>query len=262
MKKLIVANWKMNPADKETAKKIFNSAKKNSRNLKNVEMVSCPPFVYLGILAPSAQGGLHTKSQLALGVQDIFWDEKKTAYTGEVSATMLKKLGVKYVIIGHSERREHLGEDNLMINKKVKYALISGLKVILCVGERKRDEDGDYLNFIKTELLEGLKSVPSKLAGNLIIAYEPIWAIGKSGKNADSPEKVFEVSIYIKKILVDVFGRQKGEKIPILYGGSVDAKNTAGFLSSGGVSGLLIGHKSLEIESFKEILEMANNIKN
>lgn len=262
MKKLIVANWKMNPTDKEEAKKIFNSADKNSRNLKNVETVICPPFVYLGVLSRSAQGGFRSKSQLAFGAQDIFWDDKKTSYTGEVSAVMLKNLGVKYVIIGHSERREHLMEDNLMINKKVKYALLSGLKVILCVGERKRDEDGEYLNFIKTELLEGLKSVSSKLAGNLTIAYEPIWAIGKSGKNADSPEKVLEISIYIKKVLVGLFGRKIGEKIPILYGGSVDSKNTAGFLSGGGVTGLLIGHKSLETEAFKEILDIANNIKN
>lgn len=262
MKKLIVANWKMNPADKDTAKRIFNSAQKNSRNLKNVETVICPPFVYLGVLSRSAQGGFRAKSQLTFGAQDIFWDEKKTSYTGEISAVMLKNLGIKYVIIGHSERREYLGEDNLMVNKKIKYALLSGLKVIFCVGERERDEDGEYLNFIKTEVLEGLKSVPKKFAGNLIVAYEPIWAIGKSGKNADSPEKVFEVSIYIKKILVDIFGRQAGEKVPILYGGSVDTKNTVGFLSDGGVSGLLIGHKSLEIEAFKEILEIANNIKN
>jgi len=255
-KKLIIANWKMNPADKETAKKIFNFAEKNSRNLKNVEVVACPPFVYLGVLSSGAKGGS------SLGAQDIFWDEKKTSYTGEVSATMLKKLGVKYVIIGHSERREHLGEDNLTVNKKVKYALLSGLKVVFCVGEKKRDDDGEYLNFIKTEIQEGLKSVPSKLVKNLVIAYEPIWAIGKSGKNADSPEKVFEISIYIKKVLVDIFGRQKGEKIPILYGGSVDAKNTECFLSLGRVAGLLVGHKSLEPEAFKGILEIANNIKN
>ncbi|PIR57808.1 MAG: triose-phosphate isomerase [Parcubacteria group bacterium CG10_big_fil_rev_8_21_14_0_10_38_31] len=260
-KKLIIANWKMSPADKETAKKFFISAQKNSRNLKNVDVVVCPPFVYLGVFPPSVQGGPRTHGQITLGAQDIFWDEKKTSYTGEVSATMLKKLGVKYVIIGHSERREYLGEDNLIVNKKVKYALLAGLKVVLCVGEKKRDEDGEYFNFIKTEIQEGLKSVPNKLVNNLIVAYEPIWAIGKSGKNADSPEKVFEISIYIKKVLVGIFGRQKGENIPILYGGSVDTKNTKGFLSLGGVVGLLVGHKSLEPEAFKEIVEIANSIK-
>jgi len=261
MKNLIIANWKMSPPDKETAKKIFDSVKKNTINLKNVETVICPPFIYLDILSSSGRGGFRSSDRMTLGAQDIFWDEKKTSYTGEVSATMLKKLGVKYVIIGHSERRGYLGEDNLMVNKKVKYALLSGLKVVFCIGEKKRDEDGEYLNFIKTEILEGLNSVPKKFADNLIVAYEPIWAIGKSGKSADSPEKVFEVSIYIKKILVDFFGRQKGERIPILYGGSVDSKNAKNFLSVGRVSGLLVGHKSLETESFKEILRISNDMK-
>jgi len=253
-KKLIIAKWKMNPVDKDTAKKISISTQRNACNLKNIEAIVCPPFVYLGVLSAG------DKRNFSFGAQDIFWDEKKTSYTGEISATMLKKLGAKYVIIGHSERREYLGEDNLMINKKIKYALLSGLKVIFCVGEKERDDDGQYLNFIKMEIMEGLRSIPNKFSKNIIVAYEPIWAIGKSGKNADSPEKVFEVSIYIKKILVDIFGRQKGEKIPIIYGGSVDSKNTAGFLSEGGVSGLLVGHKSLDQESFKEIMEVANNI--
>ncbi len=254
-KKLIVANWKMNPTSVKEAKDIFNSAKKNAKNLKGIEVVACPPFVYLASL------GSKTKSKLALGAQNIFWDEKKTSYTGEVSATMLKGLGVKYIIIGHSERRAYLGEDNLMINKKIKYALNSGFKVIFCIGEKERDDDGEYLNFLKTEILEGLRAVTSKLINNLIVAYEPIWAIGKSGKNADSPEKVFEVSIYIKKVLVGMFGRQKVEKVPILYGGSVDAKNTEGFLSIGGISGLLIGHKSLEPQAFKDIMDIANSVK-
>ena len=256
-----MANWKMNPPNKKTAKKIFDSAQKNACGLKNIEVVVCPPFVYLGVLSLSASGGFRAKSHSAFGAQDVFWDEKKTSYTGEISATMLKNLGVKYVIIGHSERREHLGEDNLIINKKVKYALSAGLKVVFCVGEKERDDDGQYLNFIKTEMLEGLFSVPAKLANNLIVAYEPIWAIGKSGKNADSPEKVFEISIYIKRILADIFGRPRGDQIPILYGGSVDIENTEGFLSEGRISGLLIGHKSLETESFKEILKIANNIR-
>lgn len=250
--KLIIANWKMNPQTMRAATRIFKSTEAVASKLKKIKTIICPPFVYLSNLQSSSQ------NKLVLGAQDIFWTDKKTSYTGEISAPMLKELGAKYVIIGHSERRTHLGETDEIINKKIKYALASGMKAIFCIGERERDKEGDYLNFIKKEILHGLSGVPKKLFKNLIIAYEPIWAIGKSSKNADTPENVFTMVIYIKRILVSIAGRDIADNIPILYGGSVDTKNTAGYLEKGKVDGLLIGHKSLIPKEFNEILKIAD----
>lgn len=256
MKKLIVANWKMNPSSFKEAKKIFDGIRKTAVRLKKVQTVVCPPFVYLQEL-----GGSTSKRRLSLqvGVQDLFWEERG-AYTGEISADMAKEFGAKYAIIGHSERREHLSETDEMINKKIKTALRNNLRVIFCVGENARDDRGDYLKFIKSEVERGLKGIPRNFLKNLAIAYEPIWAIGKRAKGADSPESVFQMSIYIRRILMQVAGREASAKVPILYGGSVGAKNAESFLKDGGVQGLLVGGKSLLPKEFGEILKIAEKI--
>ncbi len=250
MKKIIIANWKMNPSTLKEARLIFGGTKQAAAKLKNVETVICPPFLYLHELMP--KGG-----KLRMGAQDVFWDDKKTSYTGEISAKMLKDAGAKYVIIGHSERREHLGETNETVNKKIKNALKSGLKVVFCVGEKERNSECDYLRFVREEIETGLKGVPRKLVKNLIVAYEPVWAIGKSGKNAADPEDVSRMVIYVRRTLMPVTGKDWAKKIPILYGGSTDAKNAEGFLRRAGVRGLLVGHQSLIPKSFGEILKIA-----
>lgn len=253
-KKIIVANWKMNPASLKEAKAIFTSAKRIANRLTNIETVICPPFIYL-----SEFGRLVSK--LKLGVQDVSVFDFEGAHTGEISAKMLKNLGVKYAIIGHSERRKN-GETNEIINKKIGIALSSGLKVIFCVGEEKRDNDGKFAEVIETQISEGLKGFSGNFLKNLIIAYEPVWAISGNVKSkADDPESAFKVAVLIRKILMDFVGNEMAIKIPILYGGSVNSENAGKFLKDGQMNGLLVGSKSLDEKEFKKIMETANSIR-
>ena len=251
MKKIIIANWKLNPQTLKEAKRIFNSVKKVAGRLSKVETVICPPFVYLSALR-------------ATGAQDVFYENPPAgggAYTGEISAAMLKNLGVKYVIIGHSERRYPPvggGETDEIINKKIKTTLEAGLKVVFCVGEKKRDGEDEYLNFVRNQIKEGFKNIPKKFfnppAGGLIIAYEPVWAISSQKRaKADNPESAFKMAIFIKRVLL--------QKIPILYGGSVSPEHAGGFLFKAGMNGLLVGGQSLIPENFIKILKIANNTK-
>ncbi len=252
MKKIIIANWKMNPQSLQEAKRIAGEIK--------TKAIICPPFVYLAELSAKFK-------KMAFGVQDLFWENPPAggAYTGEISAAMAKNIGAKYAIIGHSERRE-LGETNEIVNKKIKTALKFGLKVIMCVGEKERDSEGEYLNFIKDQINEGLKGIPRKFfnppAGRLIIAYEPVWAISshKSTK-ADNPESALRTAIFIRRMLLPIIGDQLARQIPILYGGSVDIKNAEQFLKEGGIQGLLVGSQSLIPKNFNEILKIADRIK-
>lgn len=253
MKKIIVANWKMNPNSLKEASRIFNEIKKVANKLSRVETVICSPFIYLS--------AFHVPlSTLKLGSQDLFWEESGS-YTGEISAVMVKNLRVKYVIIGHSERRKHLGETNEIINKKIKNALKNNLKVVFCIGEQERDLEGNYLYFIKNEIEEGLSGAPKKLLKNLIVAYEPIWAIGKKGKDADKPEDVFQISIYIRRVLLGIAGKKLSRNISILYGGSAEPGNAEKLLKEGGVQGFLVGHASLIPKDFNKILRIAENVK-
>lgn len=251
-KKIIIANWKMNPASLKEAKAIFNSAKKIINRLTNAEAVICPPLIYL-----SEFGRLVSK--IKLGAQDVSVFDFEGAHTGEVSAKMLKNLGVRYAIIGHSERRKN-GETNEIINKKIGIALSYGVKVIFCVGEEKRDNDGKFAEVIESQISEGLKGFSGSFLKNLIIAYEPVWAIsGNSKSKADDPESAFKVAVLIRKILMDFVGNEMARKIPILYGGSVNSENAGKFLKDGQMNGLLVGSKSLNDKEFKKILEIANS---
>lgn len=253
-KKIIVANWKMNPASLKEAKVIFTSAKKTASRLTNVETVICPPLIYLSEL-------WHSISKIKLGAQDVSVFDFEGAHTGEVSAKMLKNFGVKYAIIGHSERRKN-GETNEIINKKIGIALSVGFKAVFCIGEEKRDNDGKFAEVIETQISEGLRGFSDSFLKNLIIAYEPVWAISGSSKaKADDPESAFKVAILIRKILMDFVGDEIARKIPILYGGSVSSENAEKFLKDGQMDGLLVGSKSLNNKEFKKILEIANSIR-
>ncbi len=255
MKKLIVANWKMNPGSADEARGLFAGISRIAGKLQNTKVVICPPSVYLGLFSGN--------SKVKLGGQDVFWEEGGS-YTGEISASMLKSLHAEYVIIGHSERRR-LGETNETVNKKIKQALKYGLKVIFCVGETERDESEHYLQFIKEEVVKGLEQISVRLFKDLIIAYEPIWAIssakkfGKGFFHADTPENVFQMSTYIKRVIVSVFGKNTGD-ISVLYGGSVDAKNAVDFLVKGNTDGLLVGRTSWNAKEFGELLKNVNKI--
>ncbi|MBU4480009.1 triose-phosphate isomerase [Patescibacteria group bacterium] len=250
-KKIIIANWKMNPESLIEAKKMFLGIKKTAGKLSGVQTVVCPPYIYLNELV-----SLYKGHRVAIGAQNVF-SENKGSFTGAVSPNMLKKNKVDYVIVGHSERRA-LGEDNQIINEKIKASLRSGLNVIFCVGEKERDENAKYFDFLKNEILDSLEGVNAGSLKNILVAYEPIWAISNnSGGKAVLPSEIQEMVIFIKKVLSDRFGIKT--KMPqILYGGSVNPKNTKEILEEGGVDGLLVGKASLDAGKFGEILKIAN----
>ncbi|MGB9598846.1 MAG: triose-phosphate isomerase, partial [Minisyncoccales bacterium] len=189
--KLIVANWKCNPTNLKKARKLFYSAKRGVKNIKNLEVVICPPFVWLSAFS------FQLSANLKLGAQDCFWQEG--AFTGEVSARMLKDLGVDYVIVGHSERRKYFSETDEMINKKLKSALKAKLKPILCIGETEKERKrGKTSRVLKNQLKKALKNLTIGQFNNLTIAYEPVWAIGTG--NPCSPEDAKKALIFLKKI--------------------------------------------------------------
>lgn len=252
-KKIIIANWKMNPVDHSGAKKLFLEIKKTASNLKNIQTVICPPYIYLNELV-----SLYKGHRISIGTQDVF-HKNKGSFTGMISSAMLKNIGSNYVIIGHSERR-NLGETNQLINEKVITSLKSGLKVILCVGEYERDSEIQYFNFVKDELLDSLKQINKNSLKNILVVYEPVWSISNNSKGkAMSSSDIQEMVIFIKKVLSDRFGIKT--KMPqILYGGSVNPKNTKDILENGGVDGLLVGNASLDSKKFNEILRIANDL--
>ena len=253
MKKLIVGNWKMNPQNIQNAKEIFVAIRKTARDLNKVKTVICPPFVFLAELSK-----LVNSDRIATGGQNLFY-EKDGSFTGEISASQLKSVGATYVIIGHSERRA-MGETNEAVNKKVARALKEGLHVILCIGEHERDHAGHYLAFLKKELHECLVGVQKKNLSSVTIAYEPIWAIGKSEKDAMKPRDIHEMTIYIRKVLSDMFDAKSVSMVPVLYGGSVTSEISEPMFTEGQIDGLLIGRQSLDPEDFSEILKQANSL--
>lgn len=252
-KQLIIGNWKMNPWKGEDARKIFDAVKKEAGKLTHIETVMCPPFVFLSDLSKRVSG-----HRCVLGAQDVF-SEMEGAYTGEVSPLMLSSVGVKYVIIGHSERRA-LGETDEAVNKKVLATLKMGLAAVLCVGEQKRDETGEYFSFIKNQIEMALVKVPKRLLANVVIAYEPVWAIGKNATGVILPADLLEMNIFIRKTVSDLFGRASAQATPLLYGGSVDEKNAGVFLKEGEADGLLVGRASLDAAKFITILKIAEKI--
>lgn len=253
LKKIVIGNWKMNPVNEKEAKKLFANISTSASNIKKTEIVVCPPFVYL-------EGLKKILKKISLGAQNAFYGDVG-AFTGEISVKMLSNIGVKYVILGHSERRA-LGEGNIEVNKKVKAALSLGIIPIVCFGENTRDEKHEYLNFVKVQIEEGLNGISKNLISKIIIAYEPIWAIGKGALREATPEEFREMNIFIKKILSDKFGARIIEGIRIIYGGSVHPENALGFLKEGKAEGFLVGRDSLDPKKFLEIIKQTENAIN
>lgn len=248
MKKIIAANWKMNPKTVKEAKILFQKVSKIKS--RKTDIVIAPPFVYIPFLK---------SKNVKIGSQDVFI-QNAGPYTGEVSPSMLKSVGVKYVIVGHSERRLGRGESNELINKKIKSSLESGLKVIAVVGETERNSD-EFWKFLKKQIKESLRGVKRKYAKNLIIAYEPVWAISTSkNRKKASPQDIFEATIFIRRTLLDIFGRKTALATRILYGGSVEPQNAKDFLEIEGISGALVGGSSLDAEKFKKIIKAAEQV--
>jgi len=249
-KKIIVGNWKMNPSTLEEAKILFSKVKRASVKFRSVETVLCPPFVYLGAFA--------RPKGVKLGAQNVFW-EIGGKFTGEVSPVMLKSLGCSYVIVGHSERRA-LGETDEIVSKKIKAVLNAGIRVILCVGESERDQNGAYFEFLKNQIKHSLFGTDRSSLGNLLIAYEPIWAVGKSFKESMQPSDIHETVIFIRKVLSDMYDQATAASIPVIYGGSVESENIVKVFLDGGVGGVLVGHKSLISDEFISMLKSADGI--
>jgi len=199
-------------------------------------------------------------SGLKLGAQNVFYlsadrqVKKSGAFTGEVSPLMLKDLGVEYVIIGHSESRKYLNETDEVINKKIKESLLIGLKPILCVGETDEEKNsGKKLEVLEVQITQALKGVMKSEAKNIVIAYEPVWAIG-TGNNCSVDETMSSI-LLIRKIISKLYNREIADTTKIIYGGSVDSKNTNSYITQTGVNGLLVGGASLNAEEFIEIIK-------
>ena len=245
---LVVANWKMRPETLEDAKKAFNLTRLSAKGLKNTDVCICPPFPFIYLLSK-----LNFPKNVFLGAQNIF-SEMKGAFTGEVSAEMIKSLGAKFCIIGHSERRA-MGETSEIVKKKMQIAFDVGLIPILCIGEKERDKDGNHLEFIKNQIKESLAGLQKKHLVGITIAYEPIWAIGRSYKEAMSPTDIHETALFIKKIISEVFGKDIAAGCKILYGGSVESQNAGEIMHIGNIDGFLVGHASLNPSDFSAILQ-------
>jgi triosephosphate isomerase len=257
MRPLIVANWKMNPSTLKGAKLLFNSVKRGVKNIKNVEVVICPPFIYLPNIIKN-QCRVLISGKVKLGAQDCFWEEKG-AFSGEISLTMLKNIGCQYVIIGHSERRKYLRETDEMINKKIKAAISAKLKPILCIGETEQErKKSKTFQVLKNQLKKALINSSTHQPINLAIAYEPIWAISTTrGATADTPADAAEGANYIRKILTELFDKTSIQKIKVLYGGSVDSKNVRSFVYEAKMNGVLVGAASLNP---KEFIKLVKNV--
>jgi triosephosphate isomerase (TIM) len=248
-KPIIAGNWKMHNKIKE-AVELVNGLKRELSSVEAVDIVVCPVFTSL-----SDVHELLMESNIALGAQDLYWEEKG-AFTGEVSADMLKDAGCEYVIIGHSERRQFFHETNETVNKKVKAALLSGLKPIVCVGEMLEErEKGMTFDIVKNHVQGALANLSKQDMQNTILAYEPVWAIG-TGKTA-TPDQAQEVHHYIRGLLKSMFGDEVASATRIQYGGSVKPDNIEELMKKEDLDGALVGGASLKVDSFSAIVKGA-----
>lgn len=246
---VMAGNWKMY---KTAAQAVFLFQKLEDlvADVTDVDIVVCPPFTALRSLSVVIE---QNRPNIALGAQNMHWEEEG-AYTGEVSPVMLKDLGVKYVIIGHSERRMLFSESDEMIRNKVKSALAHDLTPILCVGETlEQREKGQTEQIVKTQISLDLEGLTGDEVLGLIIAYEPVWAIG-TGRTA-TPEMANETISYIRSLLASTYSFKVAETVRILYGGSVKPTNIADLMSQSDIDGALVGGASLEPESFARIVK-------
>ncbi len=247
MRQIIIAgNWKMHKTVSEAVSFVQELKQKDLNPA--VEVVVCPPFTALASVAEALKD-----SSIALAAQNMHW-ENQGAYTGEISPVMLKELGCKYVVLGHSERRQYFGETDETVNKKVKAALAAAIIPIVCVGETlEQREAGTTEQIVATQTKGGLQGLTAEQVASLVIAYEPVWAIG-TGKTA-SDEDAQQVNQYIRQVVASEFGNTTAEAVRIQYGGSVKAGNAKGLMSQPDIDGGLVGGASLTVDDFVGIIE-------
>jgi triosephosphate isomerase len=246
-KKFIIGNWKMHTTTADAAR-LARAVVDGVGMEKHVVIAVCPPFTYLALV-----GEILKDSHVLLGAQNLY-PEKEGAFTGEISPTMLLDVGCKYVILGHSERRQILGETDGFINQKVLTALATSLNVILCVGETlDQRKTGQTETVLDRQLVQGLAGLSADNLPRLIVAYEPVWAIGSTGHHA-TPQQVQEAHAVIRRRFGELFGEKAAQSLPIQYGGSVKPDNAAALLSQQGVDGALLGGASLIADQFMAIV--------
>lgn len=246
--KIIAGNWKMNK-DVHQSLTLVNELKAALNfDLGKTKVIICPPFTSLGAVNELVKG-----TAIALGAQNMY-HEDEGAFTAEISPSMLKSVGCQYVILGHSERRQYFGETNEFINKKVKKAIAAGLIPIVCVGETLEEREKNITDQIVSTQVKGvLKDIPANQVEKLIIAYEPVWAIG-TGKNA-TPQQAEDVHKLIRKLIGQLYSWSTAEQVVIQYGGSVKADNAPDLLSQPNIDGALVGGACLKADSFASIIK-------
>ena len=239
---IIVANWKTNPVNISKAKDLVNSFAKNLK----YEVIVCPPSVYSSLVIDFSKN-----KKIKFGLQNVS-EFNEGAHTGEVGAKMAKSVGYTHSIIGHSERRKG-GETSEMVSRKVFETVKSGLTPIVCIGEDVRDSEGGYLSTLKNQIYESLSSLTEKDFSKIIIAYEPVWAIG--AEKPVIPQDLHETSLFIRKALSEKFG-PKALKVRMLYGGSVFPENAKALIDGGEIDGFLLGRVSLDQKGFRKLIDI------
>jgi len=252
-KAFIAGNWKLNLLADESAE-LASRLKKELKEVQGVEIVVAPVFTALMRVGKILNG-----SNIGLAGQDVYW-ENSGAFTGEVGPAMLKDVGCSYCIIGHSERREYFNETDQTVNKKLKAVLAAGLTPIMCIGEKLEERESEKtLKVIDRQVRGGLLAVPKAEALKVVIAYEPVWAIG-TGKTA-TPAQAQEVHAFIRKLLAELYDQELADTARILYGGSVKPDNIKELMQEKDIDGALVGGASLKAESFAAIVKNALGVK-
>ncbi len=250
---VIAGNWKMNKTVRE-AEEFVKAVRSELDSIEGVEKVICPPFTAISAVARLVEG-----TSIKVGAQDVFWEDRG-AYTGEISPVMLKEF-CQYVIVGHSERRKYFGETDEHVNRKVKAALAHGLIPIVCVGENLEENEAGLTEEVVVRQVKGALAglLPSE-AEKVVIAYEPVWAIG-TGKPATPEGAQAVIGGVVRPLLAELFGKEAAEKIRIQYGGSVDPSNIGGFVAQPDIDGALVGGASLRPKDFVEIVRITAGAK-
>ena len=253
MRNIVIAgNWKMYKSNSE-AKELVEELKNKTNDIIKTRMIVCPPYTALSIAAELVKG-----TNIQVGAQNMYW-EQQGAFTGEISTEMIKSTGATFVLIGHSERRQFFGEIDETVNKKLKAALQSGLNPIVCIGETLEERESGVTNDVVGKQVEkALADISTESMKKVVLAYEPIWAIG-TGKTA-TPEQAQDVHKFIRSILFRLYNTEVGNEIVIQYGGSVKPENATELLSQPDIDGALVGGACLKAESFSEIIKAAEKL--
>ena len=248
-KPIIIGNWKMNKTAEQATLLVADLLPEMQR-IKNIDCVVCPPFTALMVVSQMVNN-----TGIGVGAQDMFW-ESAGAFTGEVAPQMIKEF-CQYVILGHSERRTLLGETDDMVNRKVKAAIDNSLIPIVCVGEKSEEnESGLTEKVVERQIKKGLEGVTKDKLDSIIIAYEPVWAIG-TGRAATKDDAQRVIGSIIRKLLISIYGGESAQRVRILYGGSVNGQNAAEYFSMADIDGALVGGASLKSPDFISIIRAA-----